>query len=105
MRLTPFPGSAIYENISQHGTFIRDWEKMNILNTVFVPSGLTEEELDRSRNRMLKDFYFRPRIILSKIMALTRNRNLLMPLLKGLMAFIKVTSDRTGSAKFRDAAQ
>lgn len=105
MRLTPFPGTALYESISRHGTFTREWEKMNILNTVFVPNGLTEEALDRARNRMLREFYFRPRILASKMSALMRNRNLFLPLLRGLMAFIRVTSDGTGSAKSREAAR
>ena len=105
MRLTPFPGAAVYEDISRYGTFERDWEKMNILNTVFVPNGLTEADLDRARNRILKAFYFRPRIIVSKMKAIMRNRHLIIPLLKGLMALIKVTSFSTNAAKSHHAAR
>ena len=77
----------------------------NFLNTVFVPNGLTEEDLDRARNRMLREFYCRPRILFSKMKALMRNRNLFLPLLRGLMAFIRVTSDGTASTKSREAAR
>jgi radical SAM superfamily enzyme YgiQ (UPF0313 family) len=91
MRLTPFPGTAVYNNASQYGTFDRDWEKMNVLNAVFVPHGLLQSELDDAGDRMLKAFYLRPRIAFQKIIDVLLNIRLLMPMLKGLIALARVT--------------
>ena len=43
---TPLPGSEVYGNVREYGTFDEDWEKMNALDeVVFVPHGLTAEKL------------------------------------------------------------
>jgi radical SAM superfamily enzyme YgiQ (UPF0313 family) len=61
--MTPFPGSEIYDRASEFGTFDANWENMNLLNAVFVPNGLTREELVSAQKVLLKRFYLRPRII------------------------------------------
>lgn len=63
MQMTPFPGSELYRLADQCGTFERDWRKMNVLNTVFVPHGFTARDLDAARATILKAFYMRPRVI------------------------------------------
>jgi anaerobic magnesium-protoporphyrin IX monomethyl ester cyclase len=68
MQMTPFPGTALYSMASYSGNFEKDWSKMNTIETVFVPQGLTAEILDRARSRFLKEFYFRPRIWGRKIL-------------------------------------
>ena len=35
-KFTPFPGSPIYQNIQEEGTFEEKWNLMNCLNFVFV---------------------------------------------------------------------
>ena len=62
---TPFPGTEIYADIHKYGTLLEDWSRMTVFEPVFVPSGLTAEELWRSFNRMIFKFYFRPRLIWS----------------------------------------
>jgi len=61
--LTPFPGSEMFDIAKQHGTVKKDFEKMNLLNVVYVPKGLTEETLLYYQQRFMKEFYLRPRII------------------------------------------
>jgi len=60
--LTPFPGSRMYEIAERHGTIENNFEKMNILNVVFVPEGLSKEKLLYFQRRFMKKFYLRPRI-------------------------------------------
>jgi anaerobic magnesium-protoporphyrin IX monomethyl ester cyclase len=68
---TPFPGSAIYHEVEKYGHFDRDWSKMSCFDIVFVPSGLTEADLRRWARTAFRQFYFRPRILLSYLNRLT----------------------------------
>ncbi|HNW93810.1 MAG TPA: radical SAM protein, partial [bacterium] len=63
--MCPFPGTELYATAAQHGTFANDWSKLNIWTPVFVPRGLTREELVREHKRFYRAFYFRPRPILA----------------------------------------
>ncbi len=57
-KFTPFPGSPIYQNIHEEGTFEERWELMNCLNFVFVPRGIeSKARLDELYKRFLKQFY------------------------------------------------
>lgn len=68
---TPFPGSAIYNEVEKYGKFDRDWERMSFFDIVFVPNGFTEEELRYWMKKAYRQFYFRPRILLSYLSRLT----------------------------------
>ncbi len=74
-KLTPFPGSSLYADIERYGEFIRDWSRMNVLTTVFIPKGLTADDLDRAASSILRHFYLRPRLMLRHALyALTQPR-------------------------------
>jgi radical SAM superfamily enzyme YgiQ (UPF0313 family) len=60
-KFTPFPGAPLYDTIREQGEFREEWEKMNLLNFVFIPEGLTEERLEELYRLFLKRFYQRPR--------------------------------------------
>jgi radical SAM superfamily enzyme YgiQ (UPF0313 family) len=62
-KFTPYPGSPIYRDL--YGTNIRDdhWEKMNGMNFVWAPEGISTEELDRHYQEVLRVFYHRPTIL------------------------------------------
>lgn len=61
-KFTPYPGSPVYRDL--YGTNIREdhWEKMNGMNFVWAPEGITVEELDRQYQEILIAFYRRPSI-------------------------------------------
>jgi radical SAM superfamily enzyme YgiQ (UPF0313 family) len=61
-KFTPYPGSPVYRDL--YGTNIREdhWEKMNGMNFVWAPEGISVEELDRHYQEILLWFYKRPRI-------------------------------------------
>jgi len=61
-KFTPYPGSPIYREI--YGTNIRDdhWQKMNGMNFVWAPEGISVKELDVHYQQILKSFYNRPQI-------------------------------------------
>jgi radical SAM superfamily enzyme YgiQ (UPF0313 family) len=60
--MTPFPGTELYKRASEFGDFNPDWENMNLLNVVFIPHGLTREDLLTAQKELIRRFYFRPRI-------------------------------------------
>jgi radical SAM superfamily enzyme YgiQ (UPF0313 family) len=62
-KFTPYPGSPIYVDL--YGTKMRpeDWRRMNGMNFVWSPEGISIEELDRAYQRLLKSFYARPRVM------------------------------------------
>jgi len=61
-KFTPYPGSPIYRDL--YGTNIRDdhWERMNGMNFVWAPDGMTVDELDRHYQEILLSFYKRPKL-------------------------------------------
>lgn len=61
-KFTPYPGSPIYRDL--YGTNIREdhWEKMNGMNFVWSPEGISVEDLDRHYQDILLSFYNRPKM-------------------------------------------
>jgi radical SAM superfamily enzyme YgiQ (UPF0313 family) len=62
-KFTPYPGTPSYATIRQRGSFTEDWERMNAMNWVFVPEGLTTEKLERAFRRAYTAFYTRPDVL------------------------------------------
>lgn len=62
-KFTPYPGSPIYKEM--YGTAIRDdhWQKMNGMNFLWAPDGMTVDDLDRHYQNVLLSFYQRPRMM------------------------------------------
>jgi len=63
--MTPFPGTELSRIAGQLGRFEDAWERMNLLEPVFVPHGLKASDLIRAQRRMMRRFYLRPRTFLS----------------------------------------
>ena len=63
----------MYDIAEKHGTIEKDFEKMNVLNVVYVPKGLAKEKLLHYQRRFMKEFYLRLRIIVNYFKRLTAN--------------------------------
>lgn len=87
--LTPFPGTELYDRAAEFGRFDPDWSKMNMLNTVFVPHGLQEEDLAAAQKELLRRFYLRPRVVGNYLGRLAQNPALCGSLLRGFGAFLR----------------
>lgn len=61
-KFTPFPGAPLYASIREQGQFDETWELMNCMNFVFVPTGMTKEQLEGLYNEFIRRFYRRTRI-------------------------------------------
>jgi len=60
-KFTPFPGSPLYENIRNLGTFDEDWRKMDCMHFQFIPNGMTREQLDLLFQEFYRRHFMRPR--------------------------------------------
>lgn len=63
-KFTPYPGTPSYPTIHEYGAFVENWENMNAMNFVFIPTGLDEATLERHFHRMYRTFYTRPDVLL-----------------------------------------
>jgi radical SAM superfamily enzyme YgiQ (UPF0313 family) len=61
-KFTPFPGAPIYRTIRDQGELTEEWPAMNCLNFVFIPHGMTREQLEGLYNEFISRFYRRGRI-------------------------------------------
>ncbi|GAC1467927.1 MAG: radical SAM protein [Desulfuromonadaceae bacterium] len=61
-KFTPFPGAPIYNTIRDQGEFNETWDLMNCLNFVFVPHGMTKQQLEDLYDEFIRRFYHRSRI-------------------------------------------
>lgn len=61
-KFTPYPGSPVYREL--YGTNIREehWERMNGMNFVWNPTGMTVDELDRHYQEVVNSFYRQKRV-------------------------------------------
>lgn len=61
-KFTPYPGSPIYRDM--YNTNIRDdhWEKMNGMNFLWAPEGMTIEQLNKHYKNILVGFYSQAKI-------------------------------------------
>ncbi len=66
--LTVYPNTELWSTWKKYGKLLtQDWSKYTIWHPVFVPDGLTEEELKRATGIAYKRFYIRPSYWLSRI--------------------------------------
>jgi radical SAM superfamily enzyme YgiQ (UPF0313 family) len=88
-KFTPYPGSPIYHEL--YGTNIRDdhWDKMNGMNFLWSPEGITIEELDKHYRNILESFYRRPAIVHHYLGLTVRNPQHLSRLLKFALLYLK----------------
>jgi len=87
-KFTPYPGSPIYRKL--YGTNILDehWEKMNGMNFVWAPEGMSIKDLDRHYQEILTWFYKRPKVTHYYIRMIFRNPNHLLRLLRFARGFL-----------------
>jgi anaerobic magnesium-protoporphyrin IX monomethyl ester cyclase len=62
-KFTPYPGTPAYPTVHRHGRFAEDWERMNAMNFIFVPNGLTEDLLETYFDYCYRTFYSRADVL------------------------------------------
>jgi anaerobic magnesium-protoporphyrin IX monomethyl ester cyclase len=85
---TPLPGTAAYEMADKYGKFDKTWSKMNLQYPVFIPNGLTAEEIESYSKLAYRSFYFRPKIIASYLFILFKHPKNAKRLLNALQSLL-----------------
>jgi anaerobic magnesium-protoporphyrin IX monomethyl ester cyclase len=93
--LTPFPGSEMYDIAEKHGRIDKDFEKMNLLDVVYVPDGLSKEILLNYQRKFMKEFYLRPRIIGNYLKRLMVNPLNVFNMIKAFSGFLNSVFGKT----------
>ena len=93
---TPLPGSEIYRHAHEFGAFDDDWRKMNMWAPIFVPHGLTADDLIYWQRRAFKAFYLRPRTVWNYL-KIVRSPSHLQKLAKGAVTLIQSARGLPGS--------
>lgn len=64
--MVPFPGTELYQFAEKYGIFDKNWRRMTVFTEpIFIPYGLTKDDLLRWNKRGFRSFYLQPRIIFS----------------------------------------
>ncbi len=71
--LTPYPGTAIYQELKGNPGFVEDWPRMNGLTLLHELKRLSPRDLDKYYRRILWKFYRQPRVTLSYLGLLLRS--------------------------------
>lgn len=87
--MTPLPGTMLYNKAEEYGEFNKDYSKMNLLEVVFIPKGLSRKELKKYSLYFIKTFYLRPKIIFSYFLRIIRNPSSYGKAVKLFLVFLK----------------
>ena len=88
----PYPGSYSHRIAHEYGRFNENWETWYINRPdIFVPHGVTTEEMMHYRKRAYIKFFFRPRIIFAWIKTIRSPFDLLRLFMGGLSFFREIT--------------
>jgi radical SAM superfamily enzyme YgiQ (UPF0313 family) len=91
---TPFPGAPVYNGIREHGAFTEEWPLMNCVNPVFVPHGMTKDELQQLYDEFIRRFYRRHRIHWGYTTMLWKSPHSIISFLKHLPAIIRLEKEK-----------
>ena len=94
--ITPFPGTELYARVAEFGEFEPEWRAMSLLNAVFVPHGLTREDLVATQRELIRRFYFRPRIMADYGRRVWRNPAMARGLWSGFGSLVRTTRRQPG---------
>jgi radical SAM superfamily enzyme YgiQ (UPF0313 family) len=92
-KFTPFPGSPIYENIRELGTFDEDWEKMDCMHFLFVTKGMTRARLEKYFQEFYRSHFKRNKVLWGYFTMLWRSPDSWIRFFRNFMSFIKFTKN------------
>jgi len=104
-KFTPFPGSPLYREIKAAkgalGEFDERWEKMDCMNIVFVPCGLSRDRMEELFSEFYKRHFTRPRVIWGYVSMLWRSPHSWVRFISNLPSFLRFafSDNRFGEEK------
>lgn len=93
-KFTPFPGSPLYRTIRDEGDFDEQWELMNCMNFVFVPSGIaSRERLDELYSSFIREFYTGKNWVRKFPGLMFKSPDSVKRIIRNLPAFLKIRKE------------
>lgn len=87
-KFTPFPGSPLYENIHELGTFTEDWAQMDCMGFQFVTHGMTQEKLESLFTEFYRTHFHRPEVLWGYVAMLWKSPHSWYRFAKNLTGFL-----------------
>ncbi len=91
----PYPGTGLYELAKNNGTLkslnwedYHTWAGWTSRDLVYIPKGRNQEELKELQKKAMREFYFRPKVIIRLILSI-RSLVMLKDYINGALALIK----------------
>ena len=92
-KFTPFPGSPIYSQIKEQGekigTFKEDWEKMDCMQFLFIPKGLTKERMEVLFIDFYKSHFKRIKVLMGYVSMAWQSPDSWIRFIKDMAGFLK----------------
>ena len=88
-KFTPFPGSPLYENIEKFGTFKEDWAKMDCMDFLFVPNGISRERMNELFQLFYKTHFLQTKVLLDYVAMIWKSPDSWKRFLCNAMDFIR----------------
>ena len=88
-KFTPFPGSPLYKKIYEFGSFEENWEKMDCMHFLFIPTGMTKKRLDKLFKKFYKTRFLSPNVLWGYIAMLWQSPDSWLRFVKNLGDFIR----------------
>ena len=95
------PGAELFDTWQQWGQFDCDWRKLGFWDPVFIPNGMTTEELIAGHRRMFRKFYLRPTVIARYIVKVIRKPGIMLNIIRAGIDVIKYSMAGYFTDKFK----
>ena len=94
---TPLPGTYQYQHAREYGSLDESsWSAFNFWRPVFVPSGLTREELVAKHGEFLRRFYLRPQWLLRQARSMLTHPNTIVQIWNVAKDLARLARERAG---------
>lgn len=103
--LAPHPGSEITGEIMRRRPIEIDWRRCGDWDVVYVPDGLTREDLESAHRKAFRGFYLRPQVIMRYVRRVARHPGIAAGLSRGLLAWMMYTVFGPDTAQPATAAE
>lgn len=91
-KFTPFPGSPVYREIKEAGEvlgdFTDDLEKMDCMQFLFIPRGISAERMEELFVQFYKQHFQRPRVMWGYVTMLWKSPNSWWRFLRNILGFL-----------------
>lgn len=86
---TPMPGAELFDTAAQYGQFDCDWKKLGFWDPVFIPHGMTKDELIAGHRRMFRKFYLRPGVIARYLLRIVNRPSILINMIRAALDVVR----------------